>query len=548
MKRDLESLAGRRFDVIVVGGGIIGAGIARDAAMRGLDTLLLEKEDFGYGATSRSSRLIHGGLRYLRRLELSLVRQDLHERETLLRIAPHLVRPLPFLIPVKGGALWQRATLGPGLALYDILSYDKSLPSHRYLSREETLEIEPGLELKDLAGAFLYYDCQAPFPERLCLENVLSAVRHGASAANHARAIGMVRDGGDVAGVHVQDELSGQTYQVGARIVVNAAGHWVDSLWQGLTGGRRPSVRRTKGVHLLTSQLSHNAIVLFARADGRLFFVLPWEGHSLIGTTDTDYSGDLDAIHADTADVEYLMSEARYAFPDVRLEAVHYAMAGLRPLADSGARRTGDLSRAHRLVDHQRADGIGGVISVVGGKITAYRAVAQEAVALACRKLGHKVRCTTADSPLPGAPAVSREDAERIASESGLSVETTTHLADLYGSRATEVADLVKQDARGGQPLCPHGRDVLAQVWHAVAEEGARTVSDFLLRRSALGLQPCQGLDAAETVAGEMGRLLGWSAEESLMAGVDAYSAQAALCQRFRQTLPATDSLLLPQS
>ena len=533
MKRNFDSIAAETFDLIVVGGGIIGAGIARDAALRGLHTLLLEKEDFAYGTTSRSSRLIHGGLRYLRRLELRLVRQGLQEREVLLGIAPHLVHRLPFVIPIGRGSPLHRLALPIGLRLYDHLYFNKSLPSHQRLSRGETLELEPALELKGLVGSYLYYDCQAPFVERLCLENALSAADHGASIINHAKVTNLLRAGNAVSGVQVHDLLSEEVYQVGARVVVNAAGHWVDSVRDMLGSGPKPMVRRTKGIHLLTPQISRNAVVLFAFADRRLFFVIPWQGYSLIGTTDTDYSGDLDVVEAGAGDVAYLLAGVRRAFSGVGLGDIFYTAAGLRALADSRGRRAGDVSRGHKLIDHEQRDGIGGFVSVLGGKITAYRAVAEDTVDLVCQKLGLDAPCRTAQAPLPGAPAVPQQTVEKAAQGSGLPVDTVAHLAALYGSRFSRVLDLVRWDVQGGQPLCPHCRDILAQVRHAVDDEGALTVGDFLLRRSAVGLGPCQGLDAVETVAREMGRLLGWSAAEQRRQ-VEAYRVSAAVGQRFR--------------
>ena len=535
MNRDFDSVAAETFDLIVVGGGIVGAGIARDAALRGLHTLLLEKEDFGCGTTSRSSRLIHGGLRYLRQLQFPLVRQDLRERETLLAIAPHLVHPLPFVIPLARGNFLHRLMLPFGLRLYDYLYPDKSLPSNRRLSRRETLELEPDLEVDGLVGSYIYYDCQAPFVERLCLENVLCAAEHGASTMNYAKVTGLLRDGNAVSGVHVHDAISGEVYQARARIVVNATGHWVDSVCGMLDADPRPMVRRTKGIHLLTPRVSRNAVVLFALSDRRLFFVIPWQGYSLIGTTDTDYSGDLDAVQAEADDVAYLLSEVRRIFPSVREEHIYYASAGLRALARSGAIRPGNVSRQHRLVDHEQKDSIDGFVSVVGGKITAYRAVAEQAVDLVCRKLAKEASCTTAETPLPGAPAVPQQSVEEAARESGLPVDTVTHLAVLYGSRFRRVIELVHNDSRGGQPICPHGKDVIAQVWYAV-EEGAITVGDFLLRRSVVGLGPCQGLDAVETVASEMRRILGWSAAEQ-QRQVEAYRAFAARGQNFKVSI-----------
>jgi len=533
IKRDFDAAAKETFDLIVVGGGIIGAGIARDAALRGLRTLIADKVDFACGTTSRSSRLIHGGLRYLKRLELGLVRQDLRERDVLLSIAPHLVHPLSFIIPLTSGSPLQRVALPFGLMLYDLLYFRKSLPSHQRLTRRETLDFEPGLEPKGLVGSYLYHDCQVPFAERLCLENALSAAEHGAILVNHAKVTEFLRDGNSVSGVVVQDQISGETYQMRARIVVNATGHWVDSVRDMLGKVSRPMVRKTKGIHLLTPQISRNAIVLFAFADSRLFFVIPWQNYSLIGTTDTDYTGDLDAVGAEANDVAYLVKEVQRIFPDVKSSDIFYTSAGLRALAYSKSRKPGDVSRSHKLVDHEREDGIGGFVSVLGGKITAYRAVAEQTVDLVCHKLAAKAPCTTAEVPLPGAPIVPQQSLQQAANERGLSSDTVAHLASLYGSRFSQVLDILNSNPKGAQPLCPHSQDILAQVQHAVEQEGALTIEDFLLRRSAVGLSSCRGLDTLNSVASEMGRLLGWSYTEQ-QRQEDAYRSQAALGQRFR--------------
>jgi glycerol-3-phosphate dehydrogenase len=532
MKRDIDAIAREKFDLIVVGGGIIGTGIARDASLRGIKTLLIEKEDFGYGTTSRSSRLIHGGLRYLRMLEFHLVRQDLLEREVLLKIAPHLVHAFPFIIPIT--SLYYEVALSIGVRMYDVMASGKSMPSHQHLSRREVLEIEPELEgLKGLRGALLYYDCQAPYTERLGIENVLSAAENGATIINHAQLTGFIRDGNDVRGIEMLDCLSGETYKVKARLVVNAAGHWVDCVRDLLRSGPASTVRRTKGIHLLTPRLTQKALVLFSPVDGRLFFVMPWLDYTLIGTTDTDYSGDLDAVCAEEADVAYMLAGIREVFPKLREDDVIYTMAGLRSLAHIGGERASNITREHKVLDHKKRDGIEGLVSVLGGKITAYRAVAKDAVDTVCRKLGVKTACTTAEVPLPGAPAVPQVKMAHAARESSLPLNTVRHLAALYGSRFSQILDLVQHDKRGGQRLCPHCPDLLAQVQHSVKEESALTVADFLLRRSAVGLMSCQGLDAVETVAQEMGRLLKWSQAEQRRQ-VGAYRAQAALGQHFR--------------
>jgi glycerol-3-phosphate dehydrogenase len=532
MKRDFDAVAREKFDLIVVGGGIIGTGIARDAALRGIKTLLIEKEDFGYGTTSRSSRLIHGGLRYLRMLDFHLVGQDLHERQVLLNIAPHLVHPYPFIIPLS--SIFYEIFLSIGVRLYDWMAAGKSLPSHEHLSRSEVLQMEPELEeLKGLRGALMYYDCQCPYTERLDMENVLSAVENGAVILNHAQLTSFLRNGSDVCGVEVLDRLSGETYKVKARLVVNAAGHWVDCVRDLLHGGPASTVRRTKGIHLITPRLTKTAMVLFSPIDGRLYFVMPWLDYTLIGTTDTDYTGDLDAVCADEADVTYMLSGIHQVFPKLREEDIIYAIAGLRSLAHIGGERSSNISRDHKVLDHKQRDGIDGLVSVLGGKITAYRAAGRDAVDIVCRKLGINATCTTDSVPLPGSPAVSEKKIAQAARESKLPLNTVKYLAGLYGSRFSQVLDLIRKDKRSGQKLSAHNPDILAQVQHSVKEESALTVADFMFHRSAIGWTAGQGLDAVEPIAKEMGRLLKWSQAEQRRQTED-YYARAALCQHFR--------------
>jgi glycerol-3-phosphate dehydrogenase len=512
MERKINELSKEKFDVIVIGGGVIGTGVARDAALRGLKTLLLEKDDFGYGTTSRSTRLIHGGLRYLSHFDFKLVRQDLREREVLLKIAPHLVKPLPFLLPLTG--LTQHFIMGTGMKLYDMLSYDKSVPTYKHFSRQQTLEIEPQLKLKDLRGAYKFYDCQVAFPERLSLENAISAFDNGAAIINHAEVTGISSSGRTVQGVRVKDRFLPVVVDVSGRIVVNVTGHWTNGILQMAAAHPKNEIRTTKGVHLVTPKLSNNAIVLFSHSDGRLIFVIPWHGYSLIGTTDTEYSGDKEIISAEVADVSYLVNEVQHAFPELSNEDVYYTFAGLRSLVSSGGKKVSNISRSHKLVDHETEEGLKGIVSILGGKMTGYRSIAEEAVDLICRKLDVNVPCSTAEKALPGAPGLTPEALDKLAVDNSLPRATLDHLNSLYGSRTVKVLEIARTDPRGIEKICPHTQDILAQVWFAVKEESCLTATDFLLRRSTTGLCSCQGLDAVEVVAVEMGRLLGWSIGE----------------------------------
>ena len=532
MKRQFSELSEEKFDLVVIGGGVIGTGVARDAALRGIKTLLLEKEDFGYGTSSRSTRLIHGGLRYLSHFDFKLVRQDLREREILLKIAPHLVKPLPFLLPLT--SLSQRSVMAAGMRLYDMLSYDKSVPSYQHFSRRQMTEIEPGLRMAGLKGAYRFYDCQISFPERLCIENALSASEHGAVLVNHAEVTGIAKTGNSVDKIQIKDGLSRDKCEVQSRMVLNVGGHWAD----GIQGMAIPSpmnkVRTTMGIHLVTPKISNNATVLFAKSDGRLIFVIPWEDYSLIGTTDTEYSGDKEFIGAEAEHVEYLLREAQHAFPGLKTEDIHYTYAGLRSLVGSVGQKVSNISRSHKLVDHEVVDRVGAFLSILGGKITGHRSIAEEAVDLVCKKLIIDASCKTAETLLPGAPGVDAEELAKVAGESEVPIETLGHLNSLYGTRTSQVMEMASEDAHGKDQICPHSKDIIAQIWHAIKEESCMTVSDFMLRRGTVGLASCQGLDAVEVVAVEMGRLLGWSIGE-FQRQVGAYRDFVAAGTQFRK-------------
>ena len=518
-------LSDRVFDLIVVGGGIIGCGVARDAALRGLRVALVEQVDFGWGTSATSTRLVHGGLRYLEQFDFGLVRQDLAERELLLHVAPHLVTPLPFLVPIYGRGLFYRLKLRIGMMLYDLLAFDRSLPGHHFLSAAETLALEPGLTPDGLEGAALYYDAQVPLTERLCVENVVDAVAAGALALNHTRVTGLLRDAtGAVIGVSARDVLDGHDLQVRAPVVVTTTGPWLDETLNLVRPGHRPVLRRTKGVHLVTPQATRHAIVLFAGRDNRLFFVIPWLGYSFVGTTDTDYEGDPAQAQADAADVDYLVAEVARTFPAGPWRQIYYTVAGVRALVRRGDEAASAVSRKHKLRDYA-PEGVPGLFAIIGGKLTAYRGIAEEAVDAVCRRLEVRAPSQTRTRPLPGAvgytPALVAE-ARRQGEGAGLAAEQAEHLVQVYGGRYGEILDLVVADRRLAERLEPAAPDCLAEIHHAVRREGARRLSDILLRRLTLGLTAGQGLAAVARAAAEAAPLLGWD-DVRLRAEIEAY-------------------------
>ena len=525
----MRSLGGRTVDLLVIGGGIIGAGIARDAALRGLEVALVEQADFGSGTTSRPTRLIHGGLRYLELFDFALVRSDMREREILLRIASHLVFPLAFLLPLYRPSFRYQVKLRLGMQLYDLLSLDKSLPRRQHLDRAATLVAEPSLEPDGLEGAWRFYDAQVPLVERLVVENLVDAASHGASVLNHAGVVDFVRESDRVAGVRVHDAIAGRDVEIRARFTVVATGPWLDRTIAPLRKQPEALLRLTKGVHIVTRRAVEQAHVLFAKSDGRLFFVVPWREATIVGTTDTDYAGDPGDVTASEADVRYLRDEARRAFPSAPFDEIYFTWAGVRALVREEGVSEGEVSRKHALFDHAAREGVEGILSVVGGKITAYRAIAEEVVDAASRKLSRYTPSRSADEVLPGA-----RSPDFAARPGDLTLEATTraHLTSIYGARAREVLDLARADPSLAAPLCPHHRGMEAEIVHAVRNEWALTLGDVLLRRNALGLSACQALDCIDRVAGRVGPLLGWD-HDRRREEVEAYRREVEPMRRF---------------
>src|SRR5215213_490410 len=387
------------FDVIVIGAGINGAGIARDAAMRGLRVLLLDKQDISSGTTQWATRLIHGGLRYLQHYEFSLVRESLKDREELLRIAPHLVRPLGFLVPIYEYMERGKLMIQLGMIAYDVLSIEKSLERHRIFDREQTLEREPGLNPQGLKGAAFYSDAQSEYPERIAVENAISAHDHGALVLTYAEVERLIVENGNVVGVEFEDVLSGGRYTAHAPVTVNVAGPWVDEVLGGMErygGSEERMIGGTKGSHLIVDPFPgapKTALYVESREDGRPYFIVPWNGRYLIGTTDNRYEGDLDLVVADDEEIDYLISETNHVIPEANLtrDKVLFTYSGVRPLPYQPEGKEGSVTRSHIIHDHSEKDPrIGGLISIIGGKLTTYRNLSRETVNEVYKKLGRK--------------------------------------------------------------------------------------------------------------------------------------------------------------
>lgn len=468
------------YDLLVIGGGINGLGIAADAGARGLSVLLVDKGDFGGATTAASSRLIHGGLRYLQYGELSLVRESLHERGLLLRQRPHLVRPIRLLIPAFSGIGVPSWQLHAGLKLYDLLARDPAFPPSRYLSKAEVLRLEPGLSGGGLRSGFLYADGQIEFPERLCVELMRETEQTGGEALNYTRVASLRQQGSRVTGARLRDELTGRECDVEARITLNAAGPWVDAVNRLLPTPPPQLIGGTWGTHLilpLRPEGPRGHLYATAQRDGRPFFILPWDGRLLVGTTDVPFAGDPDRLAVQSWEVEYLLAETNRLFPAAAYtEAdVQFTTIGIRPLPaghpSGGA--TGAITRRHFLVDHGQREGLPGLASVVGGKLTTYRSLAEEVVDWCCRELGRP------DLPCPtrALPAEGRGRA-------GGSLSPRSQ--QLYGPRAAEVEQLLRQRPDLAAPLALESSVTAAEVVYAVRVERARTVEDVLQRRLLL--------------------------------------------------------------
>ena len=514
----LANIERQKFDLIIVGAGINGAGIARDAASRGLRVLLLDKGDVASGTTSYSTRLIHGGLRYLEHAEVGLVRESLRERERLLRVAPHLVRPLSFLIPLYAESRRGPGPIRLGMLAYDLLSFDKSLPWHHMLNPAQMLEREPGLNPEGLRGGVTYSDAQVTFPERLTLENALAAVDRGAALLTYAQVDDLLRTGERIDGVVFRDLSSGKRYEARASLTINVAGPWVDEVL-GETEHER-LIGGTKGTHIVVGPFSgapSSALYVEAGADGRPYFIIPWNGQYLIGTTDLPYDGDLDQVRPSEEEIGYLIDETNRALPHAGLGRadVRYAYAGVRPLPATSADNTSSITRRHIIFNH--APALEGLISIIGGKITTYRNLAEETVDLAFRKLGRiSPRCVTGETPLPGATGVDWSGfAEAFHATSALPPETADRLLHIYGIAAWEILELAKQSPDLLQPFDPFSGAIGAEVIYALEQESARTLTDVLLRRTMVGLGPDAGLWAAEQAVRIAIRYTGWSPDRA---------------------------------
>lgn len=537
------------FDVIVIGGGINGTGIARDAAERGLKVLMLEKNDLGAGTTAYSTRLIHGGLRYLENMEISLVRESLRERERLLKNAPHLVKPLELGIPIYKKDRRGKLLVRLGMMLYGFLSWDKSLPGYQMHSRDSFLKQFQGVNPQNLVGGASYYDAQIALPERICVENAIAAQQtNNAVIRTHAqvdaiRIEQVKKNNHQATGVEFTDLLTGERCLAEGKVIINAAGPWVDQI-ANLALKVSPDFERsklmggTKGSHIIVKRFPggpERAIYVEAESDGRPYFIIPWQlpGHPgafyLIGTTDLHYKGDLDKVVASEEEIEYLLKETNRVLPAAKLSQsdILYTYSGVRPLPNADGKSAGKITRKHVIADHPA---IAGLVSIVGGKLTTYRNLAEETVdhLLKTRRFSPASRKTrTREQALPGAVGIEKGGFDAFKAiqlkqyHSDFEQDVLSQLLDLYGARYQNVLDVAVQSPDLKTRLTPTSSRIAAQVKYAVESEFAQTLTD-VMRRMGSHLNAQVGLDEVEATAAVMAQLLNWS-DEKTKAQVTAY-------------------------
>ena len=511
----IDALAsGDELDILVIGGGVVGAGAALDAATRGLSTGLIEQRDYASGTSSRSSKLIHGGLRYLEMLDFRLVREAMHERGLMLtRLAPHLVRPVPFLYPLTH-PVWERGYVGAGVALYDAMAlgagHDAGLPRHRHLTRRQAHRLMPSLKSGALVGAVQYYDAQVD-DARHTMELARTAAHYGAQVANRVAAVGFLRQGERVTGVRAKDKVSGREFEIPARQIVNATGVWTDDT-QAMVGERGQfHVRASKGIHLVVPRdRIHSRTGLILRTATSVLFVIPWGRHWIIGTTDTDW--DLDKAHpaASRTDIDYLLDQVNRVLATPLTHAdVEGVYAGLRPLLAGESESTSKLSREH-VVAHSAP----GLVVVAGGKYTTYRVMAKDAVDEAVMALsGTIAKSTTETIPLVGAvgyPAIWNRRGT-LARDGGLHVARVEHLLGRYGAMTLEILELCREQPELREPLDGAEDYLRAEIVYAASHEGAQHLDDVLARRTRISIEVWdRGVAAAEPAAQLMAGVLGW--------------------------------------
>jgi glycerol-3-phosphate dehydrogenase len=547
MKRNLATLADTEFDVLIIGGGIYGVWTAWDAAQRGLSVALIEKGDFGSATSSNSLKIMHGGLRYLQHADFKRMRESIRERGILMRVAPHLVHPLPCLMPTYGHAMKGREALWMAMTMNDLISFDrnaqlddpqKHLPPGRIMATEEVQRLVPGVETENLTGGALWYDCQAYNTERLIFSILHSAANAGAELANYVEAAGFIKKKDRIAGVCAKDVLTGDQFDIRAKVTINNSGPWVDRVLNLVNGGypkRKFLPSKTMNLVVKRQLIPEYAVGVSSKFEfkdkdaliskgSRALFIVPWRNHSLVGTTHLPFEGDASNFKITEEDVYTFMNELNAAYPAAALkrEDVSFFYGGLLPMAPSnGPAKRSDvrLVKHYTLCDHQQEDGLEGLVTVVGVKYTTARDVAEKTIDLIFKKLGHQPpRCRTHETPVHGGNIrrfeefVKQETSRRL---HGLSLEIVKPLVYNYGSAYHEVLKYLDVEASAAQAITPESETLKAEVLYGIREEMAQKLVDVIRRRTELGSAGYPGDEAVQNCAAIMAAERSWDAAKS---------------------------------
>jgi len=541
-KDHIKEAQGKVFDVLVIGGGITGACAARDAVRRGLSTAIVEKNDWAFGTSSRSSKLVHGGLRYLEMFDFKLVFEACRERRRLLLNAPHVVWPQSFIFPVYKGDKAPLPIIAMGLWMYDFLALFRNVQNHQLHGPKRILEVEPELDRERLTGGGQFYDC-ATDDARLTLAHVQSAHLEGAFCLNYARVVDILLSGGVACGARVRDEVGGEEFDIEARIILNCTGPWTDAICCMGDPEAIPKLRPTKGSHIIVPWervRATNAMPIISPADKRMMFLVPWGDYALLGTTDTDFAGDYDTIHASREDVDYILEAANKALPRAKLDYddIISTYAGLRPLVvEDGGK---DVKESQVSREHSIYEGHSGLISIAGGKLTTARSMAEELVDLAVKHLEERFgmraeKCKTRKAPVFGKDGTDfSRRMERLAGDLRLEDDVISKL-QLLGTGAVRVLNMLSEDGAAAERLGESVPYIEAEVVYSAREEMVVTLTDFMVRRSLIYYEDReQGLGCAKKVAELLGRELGWDAKEKKRQ-VKEYEQVVALSRAYRE-------------
>ena len=507
----LNDIADREWEVLIIGGGIFGAAVARDAALRGFKTALVERNDFASATSSKSTKLVHGGIRYLEQLNFNLIHESLKERTTLLTIAPHLVRPLPFLLPIFKGERFPKPIIQLGVWMYSRLAGKNSLRNYESFSAREIKQKYPFLNEAETTGGIRYFDAQMD-DIRLCLETILSAQAEGAQTANHVEVTRIGIRGDGKFEVSLQDRLTGTKGKARAVAVVNASGPWADQILSLLLPRHKPMLCLSKGIHLVVKQKISDDAVVLSSSDKRVIFAIPWRGGSIVGTTDTPYRDSLDEVWASEHEVEFLLNEVRKVTRSFHINRsdIITTFSGIRPLAAlTGGKNTSKVSRSHVIHEAPKR-----FFSVVGGKYTTHRLIAEQVCNRLEKTFGKKrSSCKTALLPLLGSfDLPSQASAYNVHLDiSGINSHTLDYLMRTYGKRVKEVVQIANRNPNLQRPICRYHSSIGAQIIFAIEQESAKTLTDICVRRLRIDQTFCRGLDCIYPVADFMAERLGWS-------------------------------------